>query len=159
MEAQQEQRQASSTPATSPSVPAQAPGGDKKAALKGLPYDQQMQKLAPDGGANAAAPKGGPTVDDDGGPGTSVVRYENDPRYGKPKPAVKVKVADGQQVEESQVASVKADIHDPEAPRRSPCTLPIIQARTGLPSWMTVCAAMRPSRSSSGPVMVSRRFG
>lgn len=150
MEGQQEQRQASSTQASTPTGPAQAQSGDKKAGLKGLPYDQQMQKLAPDGGASATAPKGPAAVDDDGGPGATVIRYENDPRYGKPKPAVKVKVPDGQQVQESQVASLKADIHDPEAPGATG-HLWYTWAQTGGPTYENTAGMYSPELKLQAP--------
>ncbi|MBL8783917.1 MAG: hypothetical protein JNJ59_03360 [Deltaproteobacteria bacterium] len=118
MDVQQKERQASA-PAVSSQTSNQAKPDDRKAALKGLSYDEQVQMLSPNGAAGqggAGGPaKPGNAVDDDGGPGATVTRFENDPRYGKPPAAVKVKVPD-QQVDENQTASVKADVVDPDAP-------------------------------------------
>lgn len=146
MEAQKQERQASNTPTAAPAGAALAGSEDKKSGLRGLSYDEQVQKLAPD----AAAPAAKGAVDDDGGPGATVVRYENDPRYGKPKPAVKVKVADGQQVDENQMSSVKADIQDPEAPGATQ-HLWYTWAQTGGPTYSNTAGMYSPELKLQAP--------
>ncbi|MCA9517242.1 MAG: hypothetical protein KC635_20015 [Myxococcales bacterium] len=106
--------------------------------LRSMSFEQGQEKLAPGAEANAnaqekpaAADKGG----DDGGPGTTVTRYEQPSSRVKKVSAVKVSMKDEQSVDENQNGNLHVDAVDPDAPGQT-SQLWFEWKETGGPKWL-----------------------
>jgi|GEM_PF-3441693 len=121
---------------------------DAQVQLRGMSYAEGAQKLAP--GQEAPAGKPGAAQDDDGGPGTTVIRDEKpDSRLGPPKAAVKIAVQDTE-VDENQTATLKVEAKDPDAPGKTN-QLWFNWEHTGGPAWEKPSGTYKPEMSFTAP--------